>query len=77
MAMQPMKIAGPSDGEETEAVDESDDDLTEKDLSFIAQIKSVVNNKLYIMLCACITGMFYILTGVQYWVSDYMLTELK
>jgi len=36
----------------------------------------VVNNKLYLMFCACLTGIFYILTGIQYWVSDYMINEM-
>ena len=29
------------------------------------------------MICLALTAIYFIVTGIQYWVSDYMITELK
>lgn len=31
----------------------------------------------FILLCLALTAIYFIVTGIQYWVSDYMITELK
>ena len=29
------------------------------------------------VLCLALTFLYFIITGIQYWVSDYLITELK
>lgn len=36
-----------------------------------------MTNLPFIMLCLALTAIYFIVTGIQYWVSDYMITELK
>jgi hypothetical protein len=28
-------------------------------------------------MCVAITGLYFIVTGIQYWVTDYMISALK
>ena len=41
------------------------------------RIKSVLTNKTYLLMCAALTFLYYLLAGVQYWISDYLITVLK
>lgn len=36
----------------------------------------MLTNKCFALLCASLTGLYFIITGIQYWVSDYLITEL-
>ena len=36
-----------------------------------------MGNKVYVLLIIGLSTLFFIITGVQYWGSDYMITELK
>ena len=38
---------------------------------------AVLKNKVFLLLCVSITGLYYIVTGIQYWVTDYMISVLK
>jgi len=40
-------------------------------------MKSVMGNKNFLLVCFSVTFMYYIITGIQYWISDYMIIILK
>ena len=37
----------------------------------------ILSNKSWVLICAAITLLYYLVTGIQYWISDYMITTLK
>lgn len=41
------------------------------------RIRSVLTNKTYLLMCGALTFLYYLLAGVQYWISDYLITVLK
>jgi sugar phosphate permease len=55
---------------------QSDRDIINKDQSFCVRLKSVTGNKNYLLAVASISFLYYIITGIQYWVSDYMIRIL-
>lgn len=69
---------GDDDGEEfdIETGGDSDDDLSDIDQTFIQRIKCVLTNPYFLLLCISLTGLYYIITGIQYWVTDYLIYEL-
>jgi len=56
---------------------EDDDELNDVDKTFCQRLKLLFTNKAYILLCMSLTTLYFIITGIQYWGSDYMITELK
>lgn len=36
-----------------------------------------MSNKPWVLICGGITLLYYVVTGIQYWISDYMITTLK
>ena len=56
---------------------QSDDDIEEADQTFCQRLCSVMGNKTYLLVVISVTFLYYIITGIQYWVSDYMILELK
>ena len=48
----------------------------EKKESFCQRIKSVISNKVFVSLCLSLSGLYFIVTGVQYWTPDYLLNVI-
>jgi sugar phosphate permease len=44
---------------------------------FMAKLKSVISNKVFMSLCMCLTGLFFVVTGIQYWAPDYLKNILN
>jgi hypothetical protein len=40
---------------------------SEADLPFFKKLKAVVSNKAFVSLMGCLCGLFYVVTGIQYW----------
>lgn len=40
-------------------------------------MKLLWTNKAFLLLCVGLTCLYYVITGIQYWISDYMITVLK
>ena len=76
-AMQPMSIADSENEPETDDTSSDDDEFSDMDQTFFSSIKKVLTNSYYLLLCASLTGLYYIITGIQYWISDYWITTLK
>ena len=74
-----MSIADHNSEQEVETDDTSsdDEDLNDMDQTFFSSLKMVLTNKYYLLLCASLTGLYYIITGIQYWISDYWIVILK
>ena len=69
---------GDDDGEELgNSSGESDEDINDVDQTFMQRIKIVLSNKYFLLLCISLTGLYYIITGIQYWVTDYLIYTLK
>jgi len=42
--------------------------------SLVKTMKSVIFNRMFMACCLTLTGIQYVVTGVQYWVPDYLTT---
>ena len=51
--------------------------MDEDTTTFAQRICGVLKNYVFVLLCIAITGLYFIVAGIQYWVSHYMLAELK
>jgi sugar phosphate permease len=40
-------------------------------------MKSVLSNKVFLALMMSLTGLFYVVTGIQYWLPDYIQDVLS
>jgi len=38
----------------------------------MSKLKSVMSNKTFLALMMSLTGLFYVVTGIQYWLPDYI-----
>ena len=45
--------------------------------SFTKELCSLAKNKAFILLTFALSGLYFIVTGVQYWLPDYLKTVLK
>lgn len=45
--------------------------------SFLTRLRVVLTNKNYIFVTLAITSLYYVITGIQYWASDYMKKTLN
>lgn len=43
-----------------------------EDEGYTARIKAVVTNLSFMALCMTLSGLFFVVTGIQYWLSDYL-----
>ena len=63
--MQPMSISPDSENEpETDDTSSDDDEFSDMDQTFFSSIKKVLTNSYYLLLCASLTGLYYIITGI-------------
>jgi sugar phosphate permease len=56
---------------------QSDDDIVDADQTFCQRLCSVISNKTYLLVVLSVSFLYYIITGIQYWVSDYMIIVLQ
>merc|ERR1712086_921242 len=49
----------------------------EKESSICQSLKDLFTNPPYILLCLSLTFLYFVITGIQYWVSDYLIETLK
>jgi len=45
----------------------------ERGPSFLSRIKGVISNVTFLCLCLVLTGFFLVVTGIQYWASDFLV----
>ena len=48
----------------------------EKKEPFCQRLKSVATNKVFVSLCFSLSGLYFVVTGVQYWTPNYLLNVL-
>lgn len=53
------------------------DEKVEEEPTQVERIKQVLRNKSYLLMCGSLTFIYYIITGVQFWLPDYMINELN
>lgn len=46
-------------------------------MSFCEGLKKIFKNGNYLLLCGSLTSLYYILTGIQYWGSDYLIQHIN
>eukprot|EP00356_Strombidium_inclinatum_P010672 CAMPEP_0170481786 /NCGR_PEP_ID=MMETSP0208-20121228/2090_1 /TAXON_ID=197538 /ORGANISM="Strombidium inclinatum, Strain S3" /LENGTH=278 /DNA_ID=CAMNT_0010754551 /DNA_START=1189 /DNA_END=2024 /DNA_ORIENTATION=- len=51
--------------------EKQNDESAQKKETFRQQLKSVISNKAFVCLCLSLTGLYFVVTGVQYWTADY------
>jgi len=44
----------------------------EEEQPFMQKLKSVISNKIFVLLCGALTGLYFVVTGIQYWTPDYL-----
>lgn len=47
------------------------------DQTFCERFKSLFKNGPFILFCISLTFLYFVITGIQFWVSDYLITDLK
>jgi len=62
--------------ESTSEVADSDEDLSSMDQTICERFIGVLSNKNYILFTFSITVLYFILTGVQYWMTLYWIEVL-
>lgn len=45
--------------------------------SLMEGIKIIFQNPNFIKMCLALTVLYFVITGIQFWMSDYFITELK
>ena len=51
--------------------------FSEEDQPFREKLKAVITNKVFVCLCMSLTGLFLVVTGIQYWTPDYLKNVLN
>jgi sugar phosphate permease len=51
--------------------------FSEEDQPFREKLKAVITNKVFVCLCMSLTGLFFVVTGIQYWTPDYLKNVLN
>jgi sugar phosphate permease len=46
-------------------------------IDFSTEVLEILRNKLYMYIVICISCLYFIVTGIQFWVPDYMCTVLN
>lgn len=59
----------PSDNNQSIA---SDTSMAFRKESFQTQLRSVISNRAFVSLCLSLTGLYFVVTGIQFWLSDYL-----
>lgn len=52
------------------------DDFDSLKIPFLDGLKLVFQNKEFGFMCGSITCLYFVVTGIQFWFSDYMITEM-
>ena len=47
------------------------------EMSLVAQLGSVARNQLFLALTLSLSGLYFVVTGIQFWVTDYMTTPVS
>ena len=55
------------------SIDEGGMDLQE----FLSGLKLVLSNGQFVRMCLSLTVLYFVITGIQFWMSDYFITELR
>lgn len=48
----------------------------EKDLTFKQKVYNILMNIEFMCFCLALTGLYYMVTGIQYWLPYYMMNNL-
>ena len=46
-------------------------------MPFFQGLLKILKNINFLLLCASLTGLYWVLTGIQYWGSDYLITQIN
>ena len=66
-----------TDSDRNSNVEVQETEEAQNKYSIINGIKVVINNCQFLLMCGGMTCLYYVATGVMYWVTDYLITELK
>src|SRR5205823_6367390 len=68
------KYGRPSEYSIFSLIDETDD---MENNSYFSILSDLLSNKIYICTMLGISSLLFIITGIQFWISDYMMIVLK
>ena len=46
-----------------------------KEQGYVSRVKAVLTNLSFMALCLSLSGLFFVVTGIQFWFSDYLKKE--
>ena len=55
-------------------VDEADNQQL---LSAKAQLRAILSNRLFLSLTLSLCGLYFVVTGIQFWITDYLTTPVS
>jgi sugar phosphate permease len=50
--------------------------MVDSDETTLWRVKLILSNPVFVFLALCISGLYFLSTGIQYWISDYLQTVL-
>ena len=45
--------------------------------NYFRNIKELFMNPCFILLCLSLDGLYFVITGIQYWITDYLINRIK
>eukprot|EP01017_Pseudomicrothorax_dubius_P033629 TRINITY_DN4519_c0_g4_i2.p1 TRINITY_DN4519_c0_g4~~TRINITY_DN4519_c0_g4_i2.p1 ORF type:complete len:516 (-),score=96.62 TRINITY_DN4519_c0_g4_i2:149-1696(-) len=58
-------------------IEDEDDDLGNTKLSYFNNLRILWNKKIFVYSMLSISALYFVVTGIQFWISDYFRTELN
>ena len=62
---------------EFQSATDDEDSEEEAKIELVDGLKMVLKNPNFIKMCSSLTVLYFVITGIQFWFSDYLITVLK
>jgi hypothetical protein len=69
-----LSVSAPTVGHAVCCVDEADNQQL---LSAKAQLRAILSNRLFLSLTLSLCGLYFVVTGIQFWITDYLTTPVS
>ena len=69
-----LSVSVPTVGHAVCCVDEANNQQL---LSAKAQLRAILSNRLFLSLTLSLCGLYFVVTGIQFWITDYLTTPVS
>jgi MFS family permease len=75
LANEPGTAGRKSNAQRRDSIEEEEEDVAER-LTYLDYMKILWTKKVYIYTMLAISSLYFVITGIQFWISDYLRTVL-